>query len=269
MRWSMIKKRKIWPMILMHMERKGIQRLILQSKKDRRLRIMIKLAISIKIQDNFSRPGSPTSVLTDQIKPLPTARDEFVTQNPNSNDSEITVKATTDLTFALKNYKINTTTEIPTTEEHEPIASPQKTKQKTTPTVPALWTKLVEAVSGTTVGTGDKDQLFQPIPSSDENDTSAEDHLPGLEDFKLTLILGLTLITLIIVIILLAFCIAVLFKLGNLNCKRRKRQYFINPELAKRSYFHPSKDVSDTSFSKSTQSSTFEDTSSSDPRKST
>ncbi|XP_013378387.1 PREDICTED: equatorin-like isoform X3 [Chinchilla lanigera] len=194
---------------------------------------------------------------------------EFVTQNPNSNDSEITVKATTDLTFALKNYKINTTTEIPTTEEHEPIASPQKTKQKTTPTVPALWTKLVEAVSGTTVGTGDKDQLFQPIPSSDENDTSAEDHLPGLEDFKLTLILGLTLITLIIVIILLAFCIAVLFKLGNLNCKRRKRQYFINPELAKRSYFHPSKDVSDTSFSKSTQSSTFEDTSSSDPRKST
>ncbi|XP_013378386.1 PREDICTED: equatorin-like isoform X2 [Chinchilla lanigera] len=249
MRWSMIKKRKIWPMILMHMERKGIQRLILQSKKDRRLRIMIKLAISIKIQDNFSRPGSPTSVLTDQIKPLPTARDEFVTQNPNSNDSEITVKATTDLTFALKNYKINTTTEIPTTEEHEPIASPQKTKQKTTPTVPALWTKLVEG--------------------SDENDTSAEDHLPGLEDFKLTLILGLTLITLIIVIILLAFCIAVLFKLGNLNCKRRKRQYFINPELAKRSYFHPSKDVSDTSFSKSTQSSTFEDTSSSDPRKST
>ncbi|PNJ81855.1 EQTN isoform 3 [Pongo abelii] len=44
----------------------------------------------------------------------------FTTQNPNGTESEISVRATTDLNFALKNYKIvNATTYEKSTSEEE------------------------------------------------------------------------------------------------------------------------------------------------------
>lgn len=45
-------------------------------------------------------------------------------------------------------------------------------------------------------------------------------------------------------------------------------EYSVNPELATLSYFHPSEGVSDTSFSKSAESSTFWGTTSSELKKS-
>uniref|UniRef100_A0A8D0XT29 Uncharacterized protein n=1 Tax=Sus scrofa TaxID=9823 RepID=A0A8D0XT29_PIG len=44
----------------------------------------------------------------------------FTTQNPNGTQSEITVRATTDLNFSLRNYKlINETTTLPPPERTE------------------------------------------------------------------------------------------------------------------------------------------------------
>lgn len=50
--------------------------------------------------------------------------------------------------------------------------------------------------------------------------------------------------------------------------KKSESEYSINPELANLSYFHPSEGISDTSFSKSADSSTFWGTTSSELRKS-
>ncbi|EHB11330.1 Acrosome formation-associated factor [Heterocephalus glaber] len=108
-------------------------------------------------------------------------------------------------------------------------------------------------------------------PGSDVNTSSIikkEENQSDLQHLKLTLILGITLMTLIILVTLVAFCVATLFKLKNLSSKRSKSQYSVNPELAALSYFHPSIGVSDTSFSNSAESSMW-DTSSSDLRKST
>ncbi|XP_051012767.1 equatorin [Acomys russatus] len=166
----------------------------------------------------------------------------FTTQNPNGTESEISVSATTDLKFALKN--------------------------SSTPNVPAFWTMLVKAINGTTVHMDDKDQLFQAIPGSDLY-TASEDKLSELEDLKLKLMLGISLMTLILLLPLLIFCFATLYKLRCQSDKSYESQYSVNPELTTLSYFHPSEGLSDTSFSKSAESSSYWGTSSELRRSST
>uniref|UniRef100_A0A5F4VX89 Equatorin n=1 Tax=Callithrix jacchus TaxID=9483 RepID=A0A5F4VX89_CALJA len=155
----------------------------------------------------------------------------FTTQNPNGTESEQSVRATTDLNFALKNP---------------------------TPNVPEFWTMLAKAINGTTVVMDDKDQLFLPVPESDVNATK-EENWPDPEDLKIKLTLGILLMTLLLFVLLLAFCCATMYRLKYLSLKSCESQYCINPELASKSYFHPLKGVSDTSFSKSTESSTSSD----------
>ncbi|XP_069861613.1 equatorin isoform X2 [Dipodomys merriami] len=144
----------------------------------------------------------------------------FTTQNPNGTESEISVRATTDLRFALKNYKVvNATTSSQETTSEEPPNEPE-TIPKTTPNVPAFWTMLVKAINGTTVSMDDKDELFQPIPSSDLNSTSG-DKLSELEEIKVKLMLGITLMTLILLVPLLIFCFATLCRLRQLRKEKR------------------------------------------------
>ncbi|CAO2588119.1 Eqtn [Lemmus lemmus] len=153
----------------------------------------------------------------------------FTTRSQNDTGSEISVSATTDLKFAVKN--------------------------SSTPNVPAFWTMLAKAINDTTVNMVDKDQFYQAIPASDLNTTS-KDKLSQLEEVKIKLLLGISLMTLILLIPLLIFCFATLYKLRNLSDKSFDSQYTVNPELATLSYFHPSEGVSDTSYSKSADSST-------------
>ncbi|CAK7292540.1 EQTN [Vulpes lagopus] len=209
--------------------------------------------------------------------------DMFTTQNPNGSQSEISVRATTDLQFALRNYKLinETTTSLPgkgTSEENSREAFGERNrsiKERTKgPNEPAFWTMLAKALSATPTAEEieEKDQLFRPIPRfkgmSDWNTTN-EDDLNKLQDIKLKLMLGISLMTLLIFVILLAVCGAMLYKVKTISYKERcQEQYPVNPELATLSYFHPSEGVSDTSFSKSAESSTFWGTASSELRKS-
>ncbi|ELK15803.1 RNA exonuclease 1 like protein [Pteropus alecto] len=175
----------------------------------------------------------------------------FTTANPNGTQSEISVRATTDLKFALRNYKlVNETTTSPTSKPNEAHSTHQTLNG--TPTVQS--------------GNG-KDNLFQPIPNSDLNNTD-EDSQKGLQDVKLKLMLGISLSTLFLFVILLAVSSSLLYKLKTNYKKKSESEYSINPELANLSYFHPSEGISDTSFSKSADSSTFWGTTSSELRKS-
>ncbi|KAM4848273.1 equatorin [Urocitellus parryii] len=170
----------------------------------------------------------------------------FTTKNPNGTESEINVTATTGLRFAVKHRKI---ARITTEEKHF-----RRKRPKTTPNVPDFWTMLARAINGTTVSMDDRDQLFQPIPESDVNTTKISKS-DDLEDIKIKLMLGISLMTLFLFVALLAFCSATLYKLKQLSYKTYDSQYSINPELATLSYFHPSEGVSDTSFSKSAEDS--------------
>ncbi|KFO32076.1 Acrosome formation-associated factor [Fukomys damarensis] len=114
-----------------------------------------------------------------------------------------------------------------------------------------------QSIKGTTVSMDDKDQLLQPIPGSDVNATNEEEYQSYLQNLKLRLMLGIALMALLISISLVISFIATLYKLKQLSHKRSQSQYSINPELAMLSYFHPSEGVSDTSFSKSAESSTY------------
>ncbi|XP_041911241.1 equatorin [Arvicola amphibius] len=182
----------------------------------------------------------------------------FTTQNSNGTDSEISVSATTNLKFALKNYKpINTTeksSEKSISEEEEKPHEPSR--KPSTPNVPAFWTMLAKVISDTSVNMDDKDQFYQAIPGSDLNTTS-KDKLSELEEAKIKLMLGISLMTLILLIPLLIFCFATLYKLRTLSEKSFGTQYSVNPELATLSYFHPSEGISDTSYSRSADSSTY------------
>ncbi|XP_076790771.1 equatorin isoform X2 [Arvicanthis niloticus] len=175
----------------------------------------------------------------------------FTTPNVKGTNSEITVTATTGVKFSMKTYK----TAKPTAsgEEEKPNEPSRKTS---TPNVPAFWTMLAKVINETAVTMDDKDLFFQPIPASDLNTTS-EDQLSELEEIKLKLMLGISLMTLILLIPLLIFCFATLYKLRHLRDKSYENHYSVNPELAALSYFRPSEGVSDTSFSKSAESSTF------------
>ncbi|XP_059266111.1 equatorin [Mustela nigripes] len=167
----------------------------------------------------------------------------FTTQNPNGSQSEISVRATTDLQFALKN--------------------------SSGPNEPAFWTMLAKALNATPTAEEieERDELFRPIPRSDLNATS-EDTLTKLQEIKLKLMLGISLMTLFLFVILLAVCSAMLYKVKTINYKNRcQTEYTVNPELATLSYFHPSEGISDTSFSKSAESSTFWGTTSSELKK--
>ncbi|XP_025708586.1 equatorin [Callorhinus ursinus] len=198
----------------------------------------------------------------------------FTTQNANGSQSEISVKATTDLQFALRNYKLINETTISHTgksSSEENSTEPYgKKNQKPTkgPNEPAFWTMLAKALNATTAEEiEEKDQLFRPIPNSDLNATN-EDTLIKLQEIKLKLMLGISLMTLFLFVILLAVCSAMLYKVKTINYKsRHQTEYTVNPELATLSYFHPSEGISDTSFSKSAESSTFWGTTSSEVRK--
>uniref|UniRef100_A0A8C9M3X7 Equatorin n=1 Tax=Panthera tigris altaica TaxID=74533 RepID=A0A8C9M3X7_PANTA len=152
----------------------------------------------------------------------------FTTQNVNGSQSEISVRATTDLQF------------------------------------PAFWTMLAK---GKLTVLEEKDQLFHPIPQSDLNAIN-EDNMTQLQEIKLKLMLGISLMTLLLFVIILAISSALLYKVKTMSYKSPVlTEYSVNPELATLSYFHPSEGVSDTSFSKSADSSTFWGTTSSELKK--
>ncbi|XP_023579258.1 equatorin [Octodon degus] len=179
----------------------------------------------------------------------------FTTQNPNGTVFEISVRATTDLSLSLKNSGISATLADKNFEEEDDEGF-LRNKQKTTPNVPAFWTMLAKAINGSTAVTGGGNQLLQPIPGSDVNSTNVEEKLSNLEALKLKLMVGIALMTLLIFIPLLIFCIITLHRLKQLSHKYNQSQYSIDPELAVLSYFQPSEGVSDMSFSKSADSST-------------
>ncbi|KAL1776284.1 equatorin [Sigmodon hispidus] len=198
--------------------------------------------------------------------------DVFSTQNQNGTDSEISVSATTNLKVALKNIlkyvKINSKTTLGKSAGEEEAKANEPTQfLTTTPNVPEFWTMLAKAISESTVIMNDKDQFFQAIPGSDVNTTS-EDKLWELEELKLKLMLGISLMTLILLFPLLIFCFLTMHKLKHLSEKSYESQYSVNPELATLSYFHPTEGVSDTSFSKSGESSSYWGNTSSDLRRS-
>nr|XP_035163279.1 equatorin isoform X2 [Callithrix jacchus] len=163
--------------------------------------------------------------------------------------------------FSLKSSPLKPTVEdkIVNATTFEKSANEEETTthepSQPTPNVPEFWTMLAKAINGTTVVMDDKDQLFLPVPESDVNATK-EENWPDPEDLKIKLTLGILLMTLLLFVLLLAFCCATMYRLKYLSCES---QYCINPELASKSYFHPLKGVSDTSFSKSTESSTSSD----------
>ncbi|KAL0607474.1 Equatorin, partial [Plecturocebus cupreus] len=221
----------------------------------------------------------------------------LTTQNPNGTESEISVKATTDLNFSLKNDKpqrivkesgigsvflhannpfsffldkiVNATTFEKSANEEETTTNEPSHKniQKPTPNVPEFWTMLAKALNEKTVVMDDKDQLFRPIPESDVN-AMKEENRPDLGDLKIKLMLGISLMNLLLFVVLLAFCCATLYSLKYLSHKSCESQYSIIPELASMSYFHPLEGLSDTSFPKSAESSTFWGATSSDVRRS-
>ncbi|XP_028629202.1 equatorin [Grammomys surdaster] len=164
----------------------------------------------------------------------------FTTPNVPGTNSEISVTATTGVKFAVKTSKASK----PTASEEEEIPSEPSHKTSTL-NVPAFWTMLAKAINETTVSMDDKDLFFQPIPASDLNKTS-EDQLSELEEIKLKLMLGISLMTLILLIPLLIFCFVTLYKLRHLRDKSYESQYSVNPELATLSYFHPSEDSNQT-----------------------
>ncbi|GAB1288640.1 Equatorin [Apodemus speciosus] len=172
---------------------------------------------------------------------------QYVFTTPSEN-SEISVTATTDVKFAMKKKKASKPTPQPPMCLH----------------FGQCWLK---SINETAVSMDDKDLFFQPIPASDLNTTN-EDQLSELEEIKLKLMLGISMMTLILLIPLLIFCFATLYKLRHLRDKSYESQYSVNPELATLSYFHPSEGVSDTSFSKSAESSTFGGNASSEMRQS-
>ncbi|XP_037348431.1 equatorin [Talpa occidentalis] len=196
----------------------------------------------------------------------------FTTQNPNGTESEISVSATTDLKLALKNYKlVNQTTEKPGGDSSKEPFAKQK-KPTLSQNVPAFWTMLAKVLNATATKNADeKDQFFQPIPGSDVAATTPENP-EKMEDIKLKLMLGISLMTLLLFVILLAICSTMIFKMKakipNLKKSNKEGNYTVNPELASRSYFHPSEGVSDTSFSKSGESSSYMGTTSSEMKKS-
>nr|KAF6484233.1 equatorin [Rousettus aegyptiacus] len=126
--------------------------------------------------------------------------------------------------------------------------------------------KAINGTSGVQNGKGIND-LFNPIPNSDLSNTVDNDQ-KGLQDIKLKLMLGISLCTLFLFVILLAVSSSLLYKLKTNYKKQSESEYSINPELANMSYFHPSEGISDTSFSKSADSSTFWGGTSSELRKS-
>ncbi|EPY77268.1 hypothetical protein CB1_001279013 [Camelus ferus] len=123
--------------------------------------------------------------------------DVFTTQNSNGTQSEISVRATTDLKFSLKNYKlVNETTTLP---------PPERVENE-------------ETINATTFE-DNRDAFLHPIPSSDVT-AANEDNLAKLQDIKLKLMLGISLMTLFLFVILLAICSAMLYKMKTLKKDR-------------------------------------------------
>ncbi|XP_076990060.1 equatorin [Tamandua tetradactyla] len=204
----------------------------------------------------------------------------FKTQSTTSGEAEISVRATTDVNFVLRNNKApnettitkssetvtETTTRKPTEETTEPTKEAtdeavEKFSEKSTKgqNDSAFWTMLSEVLNETTMEdrASDKDQLYRPIPGSDVL-SGDKDKPSELEEVKLKLMLGISLMTLFLFLILLTICCVMLYKLNKLSSKDTcETQYSVNPELASLSYFHPSEGISDTSFSKSAESSIF------------
>ncbi|XP_060055659.1 equatorin [Erinaceus europaeus] len=197
----------------------------------------------------------------------------FTTKNSNGTDSEVSVRATTDLRFAFKNYKSINGSQL--SGQHNPKENPKESpennlpKSTQRPSESDFWTKLAQAFNQTTQDTAnERNELFQPIPSSDVT-SAATGNPEKLENTKLKLMLGISLMSLLLFVILLAICSAVLYKMKTADLQKPSHsEYSINPELAAMSYFHPAEGVSDTSFSKSAESSTYWATTSTEVRNS-
>ncbi|KAB0368844.1 hypothetical protein FD755_019878 [Muntiacus reevesi] len=110
----------------------------------------------------------------------------------------------------------------------------------------------------------------KPVPTDSDVNATGEDNTARIQEAKLKLMLGISLMTLFLFVVLLAICSAMLYKMKMMKYKQacQTGEYSVNPELATLSYFHPSEGVSDTSFSKSAESSTFWGTTSSELKKS-
>ncbi|KAB1280555.1 Equatorin [Camelus dromedarius] len=83
------------------------------------------------------------------------------------------------------------------------------------PNEPAFWTMLAKAINATTFE-DNRDAFLHPIPSSDVT-AANEDNLAKLQDIKLKLMLGISLMTLFLFVILLAICSAMLYKMKTLK----------------------------------------------------
>ncbi|XP_058157937.1 MOB kinase activator 3B isoform X2 [Dasypus novemcinctus] len=208
----------------------------------------------------------------------------FKTPSTMTGGPEISLKATTDVQFVLRNNNGTTTsrsienvteapTEKPTT---EPTVEPtEESVENFMPSTPkeendsAFWTMLSEVLNETTMErSAEKDELFQAVPGSDVTSEN-KDKTAELEEVKLKLMLGISVMTLFLFFILLTMCCVTFYKLNKQSSKSIcENEYAINPELATLSYFHPSEGVSDASFSKSPDSSTFWGNASSELRRS-
>ncbi|XP_053433780.1 equatorin [Nycticebus coucang] len=169
----------------------------------------------------------------------------FTTHDTNVTDSEVSMKATTDMRFAIRKHKPTKARYDKPAIEEEPQEPYHNSFQKSTPNVPAFWTMLAKALNGTAVFNMDeKDQLFRLIPRSDLF-SGSDDKISELEELKIKLMLGISLMTLFLFLILLALCCATLLKLKRMGHNDYESQYSINPELATMSYFHPSEGIRD------------------------
>ncbi|XP_049626976.1 equatorin [Suncus etruscus] len=80
-----------------------------------------------------------------------------------------------------------------------------------------------------------------------------------MENIKLKLMLAISSMSLLLFVTFLVLCVAILYKVRAESYRRSCMTEYNddNPELANISYFHPSEDISDSSFSKSAESGTY------------
>ncbi|XP_023597623.1 equatorin [Trichechus manatus latirostris] len=219
-----------------------------------------------------SRAGKRLTSLAEMASLLPGAG-ELKTNGDRWWQQLITYETPKDKTEdkEQKENEAQTRTETPTTKLTERLTE-KRTEEITTEEPFEDHTNHFQTLNATPPGdeiSEEKDQLFNPIPSSDVN-LGSKETMEELEDIKLKLMLGISLMSLFLFLTLLTLCCATLYKLRKLSSKSEcdESQYSVNPELAEMSYFHPSEGVSDTSFSKSAESSTFWGNNSSEFRKS-
>ncbi|XP_075415603.1 equatorin [Tenrec ecaudatus] len=207
----------------------------------------------------------------------------FTTQNINGTGPEISLRATTDINFLLKNSPTNTetsTTNPPESVDEKPPESidekppesvdenpPESVDEKPPESVTEKPPEEPTAEENHVVEDHDN-HLKKPTKSQNEpefwtmlekdSDLNPPGEIVGaIQDIKLRLMLGVSLMSLFLFLILLTLCFITMYRLRKLSKQEGDAKYSVNPNLAQMSYFRPSEGVSDTSFSKSAASSTF------------